>query len=78
MNWCSLVFVWLAPGLAVAPVARSGFSVSLYLIGARLSAAGLKRAGWHPLAHGLALWILVATVTLFCIRIGWIGLWERA
>lgn len=58
----------------VQAMARAGFSISLFLIGAGLSAPALMRVGWRPFAHGLALWILVAASTLLCIRRGWIGL----
>ncbi len=58
----------------IAAVARIGFSVTLFLIGAGLSLPGLKRLGWRPLAQGIALWFIVATTSLFLIRSGWIAL----
>ena len=58
----------------IAFIARIGFSVTLFLIGAGLSVQGLKRLGWRPLAQGVALWFIVATVTLLLIRSGWISL----
>lgn len=58
----------------IAFLARIGFSVTLFLIGAGLSVQGLKRLGWRPLAQGVALWFIVATVTLLLIRSGWISL----
>jgi uncharacterized integral membrane protein (TIGR00698 family) len=58
----------------VALLARIGFSVTLFLIGAGLSVEGLKRLGWRPLAQGVTLWFIVATATLLLIRSGWISL----
>lgn len=83
--WFILFFVlaaWLrsmfpaANGLwdRIAFLARIGFSVTLFLIGAGLSVGGLRRLGWRPLAQGVALWFIVATVTLLLIRAGWISL----
>lgn len=58
----------------IVSAARAGFSVTLFLIGAGLTTGGLKRVGWRPFAHGLALWVLIASSTLLLIRIGWISL----
>lgn len=60
--------VW--DGLASA--ARIGFCLTLFLIGAGLSRSGLKTLGWRPLALGVSLWIIVATISLLLIRSGWI------
>jgi uncharacterized integral membrane protein (TIGR00698 family) len=54
-------------GLAVA--ARLGLVVTLFLIGASLSRATLRRAGGRPLAQGVVLWILVASVSLLAVRL---------
>jgi uncharacterized integral membrane protein (TIGR00698 family) len=59
---------------AIAAAAKTGFGVTLFLIGAGLSRDALKRVGWRPLVQGVILWILVACVTLFAIRGGWIAL----
>ncbi len=64
-----------ADGLSrgIVAVARTGFSVTLFLIGAGLSREGLKRVGWRPFAQGLALWVVVAATTLFFIWRRWIS-----
>jgi len=56
----------------VASVARIGFCLTLFLIGAGLSRSGLKNLGWRPLALGVSLWMVVATASLLLIRSGWI------
>ncbi len=57
-----------------AALARIGFVVTLFLIGAGLSRAGLRQLGWRPLAQGVALWAVVASVSLILIRQNWIRL----
>jgi uncharacterized integral membrane protein (TIGR00698 family) len=54
-------------GLAMA--ARVGLVVTLFLIGASLSRATLRRAGGRPLAQGVVLWVLVASVSLLAVRL---------
>jgi len=51
-----------------------GLALTLFLIGASLSPSRMKRVGARPLIQGIMLWLVVATVTLFFIRIGWIRL----
>ena len=46
--------------------------ITLYLIGASLSPATLRRVGPRPLLQGVVLWIIVAVVSLLAIRAGWI------
>jgi len=46
--------------------------VTLFLIGASLSPAALRKVGPRPLLQGVLLWIVVATVSLLAIRAGWI------
>jgi len=60
------------PGIAA--VARCGFGVTLFLIGAGLSRDALKRVGWRPLVQGMILWVLVASFSLLAIRFGWVRL----
>ncbi len=54
----------------LASVARVGFCLTLFLIGAGLSRSGLKNLGWRPLALGISLWIAVASASLLLIRVG--------
>jgi uncharacterized integral membrane protein (TIGR00698 family) len=53
---------------------RYGLTATLFLIGTSISRAALKEVGWRPLAQGIALWILVALTSLYCIRAGFISL----
>jgi uncharacterized integral membrane protein (TIGR00698 family) len=47
---------------------RLGLTATLFLIGTGISVATLKSVGWRPLLQGVLLWIMVATVTLYLIR----------
>jgi uncharacterized integral membrane protein (TIGR00698 family) len=53
----------------VAMAARLGLVVTLFLIGASLSRATLARAGGRPLAQGVLLWVLVASLSLLAVRL---------
>jgi uncharacterized integral membrane protein (TIGR00698 family) len=46
--------------------------ITLYLIGASLSPAALRKVGPRPLLQGVLLWIVVAVASLLAIRAGWI------
>src|SRR5271165_1658233 len=48
--------------------------ITLYLIGASLSPAALRKVGPRPLLQGVLLWIVVAVASLLAIRAGWIGI----
>ena len=48
--------------------------ITLFLIGASLSPAALRKVGPRPLLQGVLLWIVVAVTSLLAIRAGWIGL----
>ncbi len=56
----------------LASLARIGFCLTLFLIGAGLSRSGLRNLGWRPLALGISLWVVVAATSLLLIRSGWI------
>ena len=62
----------LFPKLATA--GKIGLTVTLFLIGASLSPAQIKRVGHRPLLQGVLLWIVVAVVSLLVIRLGWISI----
>ena len=53
---------------------RIGLTVTLYLIGAGLSIATLKKMGIRPLLQGVILWAIVAATSLALIRGGWISI----
>jgi uncharacterized integral membrane protein (TIGR00698 family) len=46
--------------------------ITLFLIGASLSPAALRKVGPRPLLQGVLLWIVVAVASLLAIRSGWI------
>ena len=46
---------------------------TLFLIGATLSPAALRKVGPRPLIQGVLLWIVVAVASLLAIRAGWIS-----
>jgi len=47
---------------------------TLFLIGATLSPAALRKVGPRPLIQGVLLWIVVAATSLLAIRTGWISI----
>jgi len=53
--------------IAIAPLARSGLTVTLFLIGAGLSRKVLKNVGWQPLLQGIATWIAISIATLLMV-----------
>lgn len=53
---------------------RLGLTATLFLIGAGISKATLRRVGPRPLLQGVALWLVVAAVTLVLILRGVIAL----
>lgn len=48
--------------------------LTLFLIGATLSPAALRKVGPRPLIQGVLLWIVVAVSSLLAIRAGWISI----
>jgi uncharacterized integral membrane protein (TIGR00698 family) len=76
-----LVAAWLSvelPGAqlawtAITQVAKSGFAVTLFLIGSGLNRKALGTIGWRPMALGMLLWVIASGATLLCIRARWIG-----
>ncbi|NTW49077.1 MAG: putative sulfate exporter family transporter [Chlorobiales bacterium] len=48
-------------------IAKSGLTVTLFLIGAGLSVKVLKKVGWKPLLQGVLVWAAIAIGTLFMI-----------
>lgn len=58
-------YPWIARG------GRIGLTVTLFLIGTGMSRASLAKVGVRPLVQGVALWLVVATCSLWIIRAGW-------
>src|SRR5271166_3420914 len=60
------------PGMAgIAPalghVATTGLTLTLFLIGAGLSAKTLRAVGWRPFLQGVLLWLFISVVSLAII-----------
>lgn len=55
-------------------LARTGLTLTLFLIGSGISKATLRRVGVRPLVLGVVLWLLVGTLSLLLIRYGVIAL----
>lgn len=49
-------------------VATAGFSLSLFLIGAGLSKATLKKVGYRPMLQGVCLWLFISVASLLAVR----------
>jgi uncharacterized membrane protein YadS len=58
----------------LARLARIGFALTLFLIGAGISRQAVKKVGWRPMAMGVCLWLAVSSISLLCISRGWISL----
>ncbi len=59
---------------AFAKLGRSGLTVTLFLIGTGISKATLRKVGVRPMLQGVALWIIIATLSLWAIRTHLIGI----
>jgi uncharacterized integral membrane protein (TIGR00698 family) len=53
---------------------RLGLTATLFLIGAGISRETLRQVGWRPMALGVALWLIVGTLSLYGILSKWIAL----
>jgi len=60
--------------LALNRLGRAALTVVLFLIGSGISRNTLKEVGVQPLIQGVALWIVVASLSLWAIHVGWIRL----
>jgi uncharacterized integral membrane protein (TIGR00698 family) len=49
---------------------RLGLTATLFLIGTGISRETLRQVGWRPMLQGVLLWIIVATTSLYFIRVG--------
>ncbi len=55
---------------ALLSAAKIGLTVTLFLIGTGISRVTLSKVGPRPMAQGVALWLVVASVSLTLIRAG--------
>ena len=62
------------PGKHVNELAKKLLVVTLFLIGANLTRDTLRSVGVRPLVQGVLLWIIVGSLTLGAILLGWISL----
>jgi len=51
----------------IVDVAKTGLTVTLFLIGAGLSASVLKSVGFKPLLQGIILWAVISVVALYAV-----------
>jgi uncharacterized integral membrane protein (TIGR00698 family) len=59
---------------ALNRLGRAALTVVLFLIGTGITRNTLKEVGVRPLVQGVTLWIVVASLSLWAIHIGWISL----
>jgi uncharacterized integral membrane protein (TIGR00698 family) len=57
-----------------AKLGRCGLTVTLFLIGSGISKATLRKVGVRPMLQGVVLWIVIATLSLWAIHAGLIGI----
>ncbi|RYF66701.1 MAG: putative sulfate exporter family transporter [Cytophagaceae bacterium] len=48
-------------------LAHIGLTLTLFLIGAGLSASVIRAVGWKPMVQGIVLWVLISSVSLYAI-----------
>ncbi len=53
---------------------KLGLTATLFLIGTSISKNTLKEVGWRPLAQGVLLWLVVGSLSLYFIKLGWISI----
>lgn len=56
-----------AYALPLAHLAKTGFAVTLFCIGAGLSREALRQVGYKPLLQGVLLWLFVSSVSLLAV-----------
>ncbi|OCB78733.1 YeiH family protein [Flavobacterium crassostreae] len=55
----------------IVSAAKTGLTVTLFLIGAGLQYQKLKTVGIKPLLQGVLLWVIIATVALVAVKFGY-------
>jgi uncharacterized integral membrane protein (TIGR00698 family) len=70
-RWLPQSAAWFG---ALNRLGRSGLTVVLFLIGSGISRSTLRQVGIRPLVQGVVLWVVVASVSLWAIHVGWIAL----
>ena len=59
---------------ALNRLGRAALTVVLFLIGTGITRSTLREVGLRPLIQGVTLWIVVASLSLYAIHVGWIAL----
>jgi len=59
---------------ALDHLGRAALTVVLFLIGTGITRSTLRQVGVRPLLQGIALWLVVASLSLYAIHAGWIAL----
>jgi uncharacterized integral membrane protein (TIGR00698 family) len=59
---------------ALNRMGRAALTVVLFLIGTGITRSTLKEVGVRPLVQGVTLWVVVASLSLWAIHVGWIVL----
>jgi uncharacterized integral membrane protein (TIGR00698 family) len=59
---------------ALNRLGRAALTVVLFLIGTGITRETLKEVGVRPMVQGVTLWIVVASLSLWAIHVGWISL----
>ncbi|MDD5302797.1 MAG: putative sulfate exporter family transporter [Elusimicrobia bacterium] len=57
---------------ALNAASKAGLTATLFLIGTGINRAALRKVGPRPLVQGVALWAIVATLSLALIRAGFV------
>jgi uncharacterized membrane protein YadS len=52
----------------IAAIARTGLTITLFLIGAGISRATLRATGWKAVAQGIFLWAFMTVASLAVVR----------
>ncbi|HEY3272005.1 MAG TPA: hypothetical protein VGJ89_12415 [Geothrix sp.] len=70
--------LWIVPALhasghLVAAAARRMLVLTLFLIGAGLSREALRSVGLRPFLQGLVLWLIVGSLGLGAVELGWLA-----
>ena len=65
--WVSAFPGFHAAYAAITQAARTGLTVTLFLIGSGLSRDTLKKVGVKPVLQGVLLWALISSVSLFAL-----------
>src|SRR5215467_7409376 len=83
--WFILFFFWAAVINTYGPqdaalsqkfftLGKLGLTATLFLIGTSISKSTLKEVGWRPLVQGVLLWLVVGSLSLYFIHLGWISI----